>query len=100
MVAIKMVVGLAIKDCNTGKIDISTDSLNRFNRYKKPYYELSEWNFNYIRQEISSHGNASPSDLHRRIYGNYFALEFIFTNLDNKPIEFETLSCFFSKLRK
>ena len=88
------------KDCSTGKIDISTDSLNKFNRYKKPYYELSEWNFNYIRQEISSHGNASPSDLHRRIYGNYFALEFIFTNLDNKPIEFETLSCFFSKLRK
>ena len=88
------------KDCSTGKIDISTDSLNKFNRYKKPYYELSEWNFNYIRQEISSHSNASPSDLHRRIYGNYFALEFIFTNLDNKPIEFETLSCFFSKLRK
>ena len=88
------------KDCSTGKIDISTDSLNKFNRYKKPYYELSEWNFNYIRQEISSHDNASPSDLHRRIYGNYFALEFIFTNLDNKPIEFETLSCFFSKLRK
>lgn len=88
------------KDCSTGKIDISIDSLNKFNRYKKPYYELSEWNFNYIRQEISSHSNASPSDLHRRIYGNYFALEFIFTNLDNKPIEFETLSCFFSKLRK
>lgn len=88
------------KDCSTGKIDISTDSLNRFNRYKKPYYELSEWNFNYIRQEIPSHNNDSPSDLHRRIYGNYFALEFIFTNLDNKPIEFETLSCFFSKLRK
>lgn len=88
------------KDCSTGKIDINVTNSNRFNRYKKPYYELSEWNFNYIRQSIIEHSNTSPSDLHRRIYGNYFAIEFIFTNQDGLPIEFETLSCFFSKLRK
>lgn len=88
------------KDVNSGEIDISVEDVNKFNRYKKPYYELTEWNFNYFRNAITTHSKTSPSDYHRRLYGNWFVVSFIFTNQDNLPIEFETLDCIFSKLRK
>lgn len=69
-------------------IDNSSDN-NKLNRsimaYKKPWWELGNWNFNYLRDK--KQGNVKfPS----RLYGNYFVFSFtIFDSL--LRVEFESL---------
>lgn len=87
------------EDNDTDDIDINIDKLNKFNAYKKPWYELTQYNFNYFRNTINKHPN-SPSDKLRRVYGNYFVVRFIFNNSDNKRIEFESLECAQTQFRK
>ena len=53
--------------------------------YKKPWWELGNWNFNYLRDK--KQGNVRfPS----RLYGNYFVIRFILKD-DCRRIEFESL---------
>lgn len=83
---------------NTGKIDILIDkeqSKNIFGEYKKPYWDLGNWNFSYLRDVKNGQNNA---DLMSRIYGNYFIIHFILgdKNKTNK-IEFEDLNYVISK---
>lgn len=90
------------EDNDTADININVDTINKFNRYKKPWYELTQWNFNYFRNNINDHDAPKniPSDKLRRLYGNYFVIRFIFNNSDNKRIEFESLECAQTKFRK
>ena len=87
------------EDNDTDDIDINIDKLNEFNKYKKPWYELTQYNFNYFRNAIKEHPN-TVSDKLRRVYGNYFVVRFIFNNSDNKHIEFESLECAQTQFRK
>lgn len=87
------------EDNDTDDIDINIDKVNQFNKYKKPWYELTQYNFNYFRNDINKHPNES-SDKLRRLYGNYFVVRFIFNNSDNNRIEFESLECAQSQFRK
>ena len=53
--------------------------------YKKPWWELGNWNFNYLRDK--KQGDVRfPS----RLYGNYFVIRFILKD-DYRRIEFESL---------
>ena len=87
------------EDNDTDDIDINIDKLNEFNKYKKPWYELTQYNFNYFRNAIKEHPN-TVSDKLRRVYGNYFVVRFIFNNSDNKRIQFESLECAQTQFRK
>ena len=63
---------------NTGK---NTSVMN----YKKPWWELGNWNFNYLRDR--NQGNVKfPT----RLYGNYFIISFTVFD-DMRRIEFESL---------
>ncbi len=79
-------------EVNTGEMDILIDSETKKNddilEYKKPYWELGNWNFNYLRDKLHESNDANyPS----RLYGNYFIVSFVFKN-DFRRIEFESLS--------
>lgn len=87
------------EDNDTDDIDINIDKLNEFNKYKKPWYELTQYNFNYFRNNIKEHPTVI-SDKLRRVYGNYFVVRFIFNNSDNKRIEFESFECAQTQFRK
>ena len=70
-------------DCNTdndGKLPN-----NEIKDFNKPYWNLGNWNFNYLR-DINNH-NANPE---ARLFGNYFVISFDFGNVDTL-IEFENL---------
>lgn len=85
--------------CDTLDMNISiANNPNVYNRYKLPYFELGNWNFNYFRNNIPAHPG-QPSDRLRRIYGNQIIVRFVFDNKDNKRIEFETLDCIVTKQR-
>ena len=53
---------------------------NTINEFKTPYWDLGNWNFNYLRDFNNS--------LDSRLYGNYFVIHFFFGNV-NTLIEFE-----------
>ena len=79
-------------EVDTGLIDILIDdqSLNtKKNRsimnYKKPWWELGNWNFNYLRDN-KDNDLKFPS----RLYGNYFIIRFVVKD-DYRRIEFESL---------
>lgn len=79
---------------NTGElnINISTeDAKNVFANFDKPYWELGNWNFSYLRNKISEINTGIRDDSMSRIFGNYFIIKFKFTNNDNLLIEFEDL---------
>lgn len=85
--------------CDSLDMNINiTNNPNVYNRYKLPYFELGNWNFNYFRNNIPAHPG-EPSDRLRRIYGNQIVLRFVFDNNGNNRIEFETLDCVVSKQR-
>lgn len=79
-------------EVDTGLLDILVDDespntgKNRaIMNYKKPWWELGNWNFNYLRD--SKQGNVKfPT----RLYGNYFVIRFILKG-DYRRIEFESL---------
>lgn len=76
-------------EIDTGFVDILIESEIKKNsdilEYKKPYWELGNWNFNYLRDKKVKDNNY-PS----RLYGNYFIVSFIFKD-DFRRIEFESL---------
>lgn len=87
---------------DTGYIDISTyietneDSIDNRNlsvmNYKKPWWELGNWNFNYLRDIKNARG--AKAKFMSRLYGNYFIIELTFgENIHKERIEFETLNC-------
>lgn len=91
------------EDVSTGKyisvsednrLDISVDSENAKNtsvmNYKKPWWELGNWNFNYLRDVLQGRNH----DVMARLYGNYFIIAFSLLNPNNninQKLEFEDL---------
>ena len=84
--------------CDTGEIDITVNSINEYNKYQKPYFELGNWNFNYLRDAINKYPDIRSANI-TRIYGNYIIIQFIFDNKDGELIEFEDVSPIISKQR-
>lgn len=81
-------------EVDTGILDIlinKEDSKNIFCNYTKPYWELGNWNFNYFRNKIANYAAYGDAFNMSRIYGNYFVVEYTFSNVDNLKIEFEEL---------
>ena len=58
---------------------------NTVNDFTKPYWDLGNWHFNYLRDVRKSN-----SDPESRLYGNYFTIAFDFGH-QNTLIEFENL---------
>lgn len=75
--------------CDSGDIDVSVNIYNPGD-YKKPWFELGNWNFNYFRNNINK-PNPTAKDIYTRLYGNFFVIEFRFNNIDNLRIEFENI---------
>lgn len=69
---------------------------NIFGNYKKPYWDLGNWNFSYLRNMIGNEGDQSAAVM-SRLYGNYFIVEFEFL-MQSRRIDFESLSYKISKL--
>ena len=85
--------------CDTYDLNVNIDNKpNSFNKYRFPYFELGNWNFNYFRNNIVSHPG-EISDKLRRIYGNQIVVRFIFKNTPNKRIEFENVQLVVTKQR-
>lgn len=79
---------------NTGELDILIDkekAKNAFCDYTKPYWELGNWNYSYLRNNIANRNNYGDAFNMSRIFGNYFVVEFTFSNTDNLKVEFEEL---------
>lgn len=71
-----------VRQANTSYKDVD----NTVDNYSKPYYQLGNWMFNFIRTEsiTDSEGNVIPT----RLFGNYFVVEFSF-GINTEKIEFE-----------
>lgn len=79
---------------NTGELDILIDkekAKNAFCDYTKPYWELGNWNYSYLRNNIANRNSYGDAFNMSRIFGNYFVVEFTFSNTDNLKVEFEEL---------
>lgn len=79
---------------DTGELDILIDkekAKNVFCDYTKPYWELGNWNYSYLRNNIANRNNYDDAFNMSRIFGNYFVVEFTFSNTDNLKVEFEEL---------
>lgn len=87
---------------NSINITVNNESLdtnehkNIFGNYKKPYWDLGNWNFSYLRDMIGNEDDQSATVM-SRLYGNYFIVEFEFLMQDRR-IDFESLSYKISKL--
>lgn len=79
---------------DTGVLDIKIDTekaKNPFGNYKKPYWDLDNWNFSYLRNKGSQHdGKQVYGDIMSRLYGNYFIISFTFGDSERR-VEFEDL---------
>lgn len=103
------------------------DKVNQDGNYTTPYYDKGVWNFNYIRNYISKDLElkeildrfnideaaynklddnkkakiismaTNAGDERNLVYGRYFVVRFIFTNVDNIPFRFEDLVVNYSK---
>ena len=79
---------------DTKELDIkvnSEDNKNIFENYKKPYWDLGNWNFSYLRDKKQTNVVLS------RLYGNYFILNFIFGQDNQRKVEFEDINYMISK---
>lgn len=85
------------EECNTGELDIKVikNNINSVRDYKKPYRELGQWNYNYIRNNCSNYPVNDRSDNMTRFYGNWFVVKFTFESDD--CINIESLDCKFVK---
>lgn len=88
---------------DTGVLDIKIDTekaKNPFGNYKKPYWDLDNWNFSYLRNKASQHdGKQVYGDLMSRLYGNYFIASFTFSDSERR-VEFEDLKYNVTKDKK
>lgn len=88
---------------DTGVIDIKIDTekaKNAFANYKKPYWDLDNWNFSYLRNKGSQHdGKQIYGDIMSRLYGNYFIASFTFSDSERR-VEFEDLKYNVTKDKK
>ena len=82
-----------VRQANTSYKDVD----NTVDNYNKPYYQLGNWMFNFIRTEsiTDSEGNVIPT----RLFGNYFVVEFSF-GINTEKIEFEFTDLITSKDKK
>ena len=82
-----------VRQVNTSYKDVD----NTVDNYSKPYYQLGNWIFNFIRTEsiTDSEGNVVPT----RLFGNYFVVEFNF-GINTEKIEFEFTDLITSKDKK
>ena len=79
---------------DTKELDIkvnSEDNKNIFGNYKKPYWDLGNWNFSYLRDKKQTNIVLS------RLYGNYFILNFTFGQDNQRKVEFEDINYMISK---
>lgn len=83
---------------DTGNLDISITDVNEYNKWKKPYFELGNWNFNYLKDNINKYPDIKSANI-TRIYGNYIIINFVFDNKDGELIEFEDIYPVISKQR-
>lgn len=88
---------------DTGVLDIKIDTekaKNAFANYKKPYWDLDNWNFSYLRNKGSQHdGKQIYGDIMSRLYGNYFIASFTFSDSERR-VEFEDLKYNVTKDKK
>lgn len=88
---------------DTGVLDIKIDTekaKNPFGNYKKPYWDLDNWNFSYLRNKASQYdGKQVYGDLMSRLYGNYFIASFTFSDSERR-VEFEDLKYNVTKDKK
>lgn len=88
---------------DTGVINIKIDTekaKNPFGNYKKPYWDLDNWNFSYLRNKGSQHdGKQIYGDIMSRLYGNYFIASFTFSDSERR-VEFEDLKYNVTKDKK
>lgn len=80
---------------DTGNIDAKTsdpnNNINKVENYNKPYWNLGNWNFSCIRNNIADYINNQLTNKEvNRFYGNYFIVRFMF-DYNNNRIEFENL---------
>ena len=80
---------------DTGNIDAKTpdpnNNINKVENYDKPYWNLGNWNFSCIRNNIADYINNQLTNKEvSRFYGNYFIIRFVF-DYNNNRIEFESL---------
>lgn len=80
---------------DTGNIDAKTpdpnNNINKVENYNKPYWNLGNWNFSCIRNNIADYINNQLTNKEvSRFYGNYFIVRFMF-DYNNNRIEFESL---------
>lgn len=78
---------------NTKDIPILIDneiSKNIFANYDKPYWDLGNWNFSYLRNRKDSTEETIIDDVSSRLYGNWFIVEMTINN-DEHKVEFESL---------
>lgn len=83
---------------DTGELNILIDdeqSKNIFGEYKKPYWDLGNWNFSYLR---NAKDGQQLAELMSRLYGNYFIISFTLNNkIETNKIEFEDINYVISK---
>lgn len=65
--------------CDTGEVDLRTlnaTSINNIANYRLPYFELGNWNYNLLRDNLAEYkqDTESAEDM-TRIYGNWFVFE-------------------------
>ena len=88
---------------DTGVLNIKIDTekaKNPFGNYKKPYWDLDNWNFSHLRNKASQYdGKQVYGDLMSRLYGNYFIASFTFSDSERR-VEFEDLKYNVTKDKK
>ena len=62
-------------------MNIESDDKITFNDGTKPYYDLGNFTFSYLRDNITKN----------TLVGNFFIVEFTFNQNDDDTIEFESL---------
>lgn len=86
------------EECDTKDLNIfinkHKETINSVKNPNKPYRELGNWNFNYIRNNIAKYDNDRiKSDNITRFYGNWFVITFKFTpnTIGENCIEIESI---------
>lgn len=86
------------RDNNHNLISVKPENniiINQSNpEFNNPYFDLGNWNFNYLRDILNVNPDAIIQE-NSRIYGNYFIIEFDITS--NQLVEFEDVDSIMSQ---